>query len=725
MVLLYIRYYAIIPHRDRDNELLLLKFAMKPQALIKAILLLLAFGVAALDLGTAATAQDVFPAVLKPLLETHCIKCHGREKKVEGEVNLLRLSSSRDLRRKPDLLQTMIKAIEAGDMPPEDEPPLEPTTRASMLAHLKAISRESVESQGFSHTPIHRMNRFQYNNAVVDLLDLDRDIFALPEKLMRRYTDYFDPTKGSMPAEVRVQNRPLGKDVDNARQEGFSGVGAFPQDLRAEHGYDNRADHLTLSPLLMESFLRLSHSVVESRDLKQEECGSWDSFFTRPEGTSSDDTRAQVRVIRERLQAFLRRAFRMPVEPGTLDRFVTFAELELQAGASFTDTMKTLVGATIASPDFLYLYSTTTSRKTSAEEPGHRHHFDLASRLSFFLWGSIPDDTLLDLAEAGRLGDPAVLSEQVDRMLNDRKMIRFCDSFPGQWLQLDRLISSIPDKEKFPYFYFQSAYRSSMHMMLEPLLVFETVYLEDRSVIDLLAPDFSWQSDVLRDAYLGQVNRRDVQVLTFKRVPITDPRWGGVVTNAAVLTMTSSPLRTTPITRGAWINTVIFNDPPEPPPADVPPLPEADEETLAKLTLRERFEDHRKRADCAACHRTIDPLGFALENYGPTGLWRDKYDNGREVDPSGVLFNRHEFKTAIEFKEILLKEKRRFLRGFTAHLLSYSLGRELDAADSATLDRVTTRAMAGEDSLRELMKMITLSDPFQNPGARQVDHGKE
>ena len=684
---------------------------MKHHIALNTILLLLA------TCTPPAAGQDIFPAVLQPLLETHCIKCHGKKKKIEGEINLLRLSSSRDLLRTADLLPMLIKVIENGDMPPEGEPALKPATRSSMLAHLKAISRDAAAGRGYSHTPIHRMNRFQYNNAIVDLLDLDRDIFALPEKLMRRYTNYFDPASGTMPAEVRVQNRPLGKDVDNARQEGFSGVGPFPQDLRAEHGYDNQADHLTLSPLLMESFLRLSHSIVESRDLRREECGSWDSFFTLPADNGNDNDRlaAQVRIIRERLGPFLRRAFRMPVDPSTLDRFVAFAERELRSGTSFTDTMKTLVGATIASPDFIYLYSTAAVKKNG---PGRRHNFDLASRLSFFLWGSIPDDTLLDQAEAGTLSDPAVLSSQIDRMLDDRRMIRFCDTFPGQWLQLDRLISSIPDKEKFPYFYFQSAYRSSMHMMLEPLLLFETVYLEDRSVMDLLDPDFSWQSDVLRDAYLGQTNRRDTQVLTFKRIPMTDPRWGGVVTNAAVMTMTSSPVRTTPITRGAWLNAVIFNDPPEPPPADVPPLPEADAETLAQLTLRERFEEHRTRADCAACHRTIDPLGFALENYGPTGLWREKYENGRKVDPSGILFKTHQFNTAIEFKQILLKEKQRFLRGFAAHLLSYSLGRELDAADDVALDKITARAMAGEESLRELLKMTALSAPFQNRKAK-------
>ena len=227
--------------------------------------------------------------------------------------------------------------------------------------------------------------------------------------------------------------------------------------------------------------------------------------------------------------------------------------------------MKTLVGATIATPDFLYIYNVNPINNKDGDS-SIQQQFELASRLSFFLWGSIPDDTLLNLAEAGKLSDPKTLSLQIDRMLNDRKMVRFCDSFPSQWLQLDRLIASIPDKEKFSYFYFHQAYRASMHMMLEPLLLFETVYLEDRSVLELLDPDFSWQSDLLTAAYMGKVGKREDKILTFKRVPLEDRRWGGVVTNAAVLTMTSSPVRTQPITRGAWLNAVIFNDPPEPPP---------------------------------------------------------------------------------------------------------------------------------------------------------------
>jgi hypothetical protein len=178
------------------------------------------------------------------------------------------------------------------------------------------------------------------------------------------------------------------------------------------------------------------------------------------------------------------------------------------------------------------------------------------------------------------------------------------------------------------------------------------------------------------------------------------------------MTMTATPTRTQPITRGAWINAVIFNNPPEPPPADVPPLPEVSKEELEKLTIRERLAAHRKREDCAGCHNKIDPLGFALENYGPTGVWRDKYENGREVDVSGVLFNQHEFKTLVEFKQLILKEKPRFIRGFIAHLLSYALGRELGPADSPTLDELADRALAGQDQLRVVLKSIAMSEPF-------------
>ena len=658
-------------------------------------------------------AKDA-PHGLHAAFKSHCIKCHGRDGKVKGKVNLLELKSDADLLARPKLLEDLIGVLKEQEMPPEDEPPLPEEHLKQMLAALESMLGEALKTQPFATTPIRRMNRFQYNNAVVDLLELDRPIFRLNERLMRRRDNYFHPESKKMPAQVRVSSRPLSKDIDNQRPEGFRGVASFPQDKRAEHGFDNRADHLTLSPLLMESFLRLSQTISESPDLNPKECRSWKWLFSTPDPEDPSPA-STAQAIKPRIGKLLRRAFRRPIDPETLERFVKFSEKQLAGGASIEATMRSVVGAVIGMPDFLYFYETPNLGKPAEENPGREpiNDFELASRLALFFWSSIPDDTLLDLAGQGKLSEKQTLSDQIDRMLNDRRSGRFCENFPAQWLQLDRLITSVPDPKKFAYFYLVDGYRTSMHMIAEPLLLFETVYIEDRSIMELIDPKYTWENNMLRANYAGHSKAgHDVVTQLFKRVPLDDPRRGGVITNAAVMTMTATPTRTQPITRGAWMNAVIFNDPPEPPPADVPPLPEASKEELAKLTIRERLAAHRKREDCAGCHNQIDPLGFALENYGPTGVWRDKYENGRQVDVSGVLFKEHGFKDFVEFKQILLKEKQRFIRGFIGHLLSYALGRELGPADSPALDQMAGKAASGEDGMRSVLKDIAMSRPF-------------
>lgn len=665
-----------------------------------------------LQIFAKASLADDSLAGINSILDSHCIKCHGEGGKVKGKVNLKELRSANLLSSKPELLESLIGVIKDREMPPEDEPPLSDSERGKLLEWLEIKLSDSIKDQPFLPTSIRRMNRFQYNNSVVDLLELDRPIFRLNERLMRRRDNYFKPETKKMPAQVRISTRPLSKDIDNQRPEGFRGVASFPQDKRAEHGYDNRADHLTLSPLLMESFLNLSQTISESPDLNSKECRSWPWLFASPENTTAE---MMEEIIRSRLIKLLRRAFRRPVEPVTLDRFVKFALDQRDAGETFENTMRSVIGVVLSMPDFLYFYGDADPENPPNKSSDDKviKEFELASRLALFFWSSIPDDRLLDLAAERKLSDPNVLSSEIDRMLNDHKSSRFCDNFPAQWLQLDRLITSVPDPKKFPYFYLVDGYRSSMHMMPEPLLLFETIFIEDRSIIELLDPKYTWENAMLKANYEGHAKAgHDVVTQLFKRVPLSDPRRGGVIANAAVMTMTATPTRTQPITRGAWINAVIFNDPPEPPPADVPPLPEADSEELAKLTIRERLAAHRERKDCAGCHNKIDPMGFAMENYGPTGVWRDKYENGREVDVSGVLFNQHEFKTFLEFKEIIVREKGRFVRGFIAHLLSYALSRELGPADSPALDEMTTKALSGEDTMRAVLKNIAMSDPF-------------
>ena len=339
---------------------------------------------------------------------------------------------------------------------------------------------------------------------------------------------------------------------------------------------------------------------------------------------------------------------------------------------------------------------------------------NLASRLSFFLWGSIPDQELIDLASQGQLRNPDVLQSQFRRMIEDPKLKRFCDSFPAQWLQLERIISSVPNREKFPGFY-MSKYRHSMHMMLEPLLLFETVLIENMPLTQLIDSDFTYRSPLLTRVYGGQAAGNGgggVTVLKFTRQPITDRRQGGVITNPAILTMNSGTDRTKPITRGAWVSSVIFNLPPEPPPADVPPLAEKPAHEESDLTLRERLSLHRERADCAGCHEQIDPLGFALENFDAIGKWRDKYENGRTIDVSGRLFRRHEFSDVVGFKDAILAEKDRFVRGFAGHLLSFAVARELQPQDQSELDRIAAATIADEYRIQTLLREVVFSESF-------------
>ena len=646
---------------------------------------------------------DAFSKLLRPAFAKSCFKCHGEGPKVKGKVNLLELKSSADLAKNPELLEKLIEALASAEMPPEKEPPLAAETRKRLVAELKEILRQAVDSRkSAARTPIRRMNRFQYNNAVKDLFQLKVEVFPLPEKMMRDH-GYFKPETGKMEPKVRVGSRPLGK--SQLIEPRLAGVAPFPQDLRAEHGFDNRGDHLSLSPLLMESFLKLSRSIVNSPDFNTKRCAIWKSFFVEPK-------KAPRAAVKARLRGFLERAFRRPVDEATLKRYTAYAHTQLDEGEPFTAAMKAVASGVICSPRFLYL-------RERGDKGGD--DYDLASRLSFFLWGSIPDKPLLDLAGAGKLHQSEVLGREVNRMLKDRRLKRFCDSFPSQWLQLDRIISVIPERADNQEFFF-GPYRASMHMMLEPLLLFETVLIEDLPITQLLHSDFSYRSDLLENWYKGGKAGGPPTAIPFKRVPVTDRRQGGVITNAAVMTMTSSSTRTKPITRGAWLATVIFNDPPEPPPADVPELPEEPAKKDEHLTIRERLAAHRERPDCAGCHVKIDPLGFALENYGPTGLWRDKYSNGRDVDPGGTLFRKYEFKNIIEFKESLLAEKDRFTRAFAGHLLSFALGRGLVAADAPALDRIAAAIIAKGYRMKALVREIALSEPFlQNSPKKAAD----
>ena len=644
--------------------------------------------------------------------ESYCIECHGMKGKVKGEVNLISFTEGKDLKGDPELLQTIMEVIDFGEMPPEGNQPIDNTERKMIVAELKKLLAESVSGseEDLVKAPIRRMTRFQYANAVKDLLELKVEVFPLPEKMMRDRSGYFKPASGKMPAKMMVSSRPLGK--SGLIEPRMDGVAPFPQDLRAENGYDTQGDHLSLSPLLMEDFFRLSQSIVKSPSFNPKNVGVWTQYFEKSKRGIN-----QMDELKSRLQHLLKRAFRAPVDDKTFSKYYSFAEQEMNQGMGMGDAMKDVFSAILASPRFLYLYDRGGEE---GREPESRQNLDLASRLSFFLWGSVPDDQLLEVAMEATLRQDEQLTRQVDRMLTDEKVKRFCDSFPTQWLQLDRIISAVPDEKKYRDFYYgPPLYRTTMDMMMEPLLLFETVLIEDRSVLELIDSNYTFRSARLSKWYGDAPNGKlgGPVTIRFTRQSVKDRRHGGLITNGAVMTMTSGPLETKPITRGAWVAGVIFNSPPPPPPAEVPPLPE-EKEVDDSLTLRERFADHRERADCAGCHEKLDPLGFALENFDPVGRWREKYHNGREVDASGTLFRSHKFSNIIEFKDAILKEKNRFVRGLAGHLLAFGLGRELNPSDSLALDEIVESVEGENYSMKSLIHAVVKSKPFRGPSVK-------
>ncbi len=951
-------------------------------------------------------AKD-YESFLKPLFEQNCVKCHGGEK-TKGKVNLKEITTKADFLAKPELIKELIEVIDFADMPPEDEEQLSDEQREKTVLLLKDFMRQAVLGAKQDKPRLSRLNRFQYNNSLKDLFRIRTDVFELSEKMMTRHDNYLLSADQKIPDRVRAsaKNRP----------KGFREVRPFPKDLRAAHGFDNQSDQLTLSPLLLDTFLKLSVSILQSPDFNENTVGLWEEFFAEPENSADME-----KEIRERLNPFLRLAFRSAVEKEVEDRYVRYAHAQVKSGESFTAGMKKVASAILSSPLFLFRHETVLK-----DDP-----YALASKLSFSLWGSCPDDALLKAAEQGRLSDPKDLASIVDGMLKDPKIERFLDSFPSQWMQLENALAATPDPKLNRYFSIDKDYPASLPMVIEPLLLFDTVFLENRPLTELIKPSFAYRNEFLETWYGGElkpgeedlkkaieanenkkkkiveleqeienrekelsalidpirkkilaervveedilepidlrpiaawefdgdlkssvgsfplkkhgkaefkegmveigpnsylqssnlpfelrakslevwfmlknldqsgggvmgiqgpgdffdtivigermprhwisgsngfsrtndfsgskpeesVNRiihlimtyqpdgmislyrngelygkpykkplatfpkgktsvifglrhlpkggnkhlavtldkarlydralnekevqeaaRDSQLFVsnkellaalspeqrkskgelekqlkdsqnalrkapkaidpnklkgeaqkqfdnemrrrlrsdhFQRVALSDPRYGGIITNAAMLSMTSGPKRTHPIARGAWIIEVILNDPPPPPPNDVPPL--KDDGNSKNMTIREQFAKHREHADCAGCHSKLDPLGFAMENFDLTGRWRDKYPNGREVDSSGKLMRKHAYGGAVDFKDSLLKEKDRYAKAFVGHLLRFLTSRELKPGDSLEIERIAEKAKSHDYRMKSLIREVLLSPSF-------------
>lgn len=650
------------------------------------------------------------------LLAKYCFRCHDDEK-TEGKPDLESLRSKDHFLANIETTAKVATALESGAMPPEDEPQPSGEVRGQLVEQFKSYIDEYAQTATeVEPVVMRRLNRYEYNNAVRDLLYLKGDIYPLPEKTIRADQPYFQPASGQFPDAVQVGNRTLGK--FQIERQILTGVVPFAIDLQSEHGFNNRGDELSISPILLESFLKLGQSIVNSPEFEGY-CTKYDQLF---KGEPVD--------ARKRLGVLLERAFRAPAEPTTLDRYLAFFEREIREGKSFEQSMKSVVSAVLASPRFLFIAELAKGGpepvENSPTESQRLSDYELATRLSFFLWSSIPDEELLAHARARDLHDPEVLESQVRRMLRDSRCQALSQNFARQWLRLDQLITAVPDERRFRIYYSRigcEQWKFGLQAMLEPLLLFESILVEDRSIMLLVDSDYSYRSDELQSWYQadipfnnkGNVNRFNTFQQSFRKRKLKSRREGGVITTAATLTMTSAPLRSSPIVRGAWVATVIFNAPPEPPP-DVVPEIEADDAAIeAKgLTLRERLKQHQINESCAACHAKIDPLGFALENYDAVGRWRDEYRSGLEIDASGKLFGELDFNDIESFKDAILANPERFTRAFTEHLLSYALSRQLKVTDKPAIDRIVDRVAADEGKMSRVILEIIKSHPFQH-----------
>lgn len=426
-------------------------------------------------------------------------------------------------------------------------------------------------------------------------------------------------------------------------------------------------------------------------------------FVCRP--SSAKDEEACAHKI---LFTLARHAYRRPVVEADLKPLLAFYQSGRRDGG-FDNGIEMALQALLVSPNFLF----RVERDPVGAEPGSVYRindYELASRLSFFLWSSIPDDQLLQLAEQSKLKDPDVLSAQVTRMLGDRRSNSFIGNFAGQWLYLRALSQTKPDQDVFPKF--DATLRQAFQRETE--MFFEAIVRENRPVTELLSADFTYLNQRLAEHY-GIPNIYGSQM---RRVTLTDAHRGGLLGQGSMLTVTSYPNRTSVVQRGKWVLENLLGAPPPPQPPDVPPLEER-AKNGAMLTMRQQMEQHRSNAACASCHSRMDPIGFALENYDGVGAFRIK-DGGGTIDATGKMPDGHVFEGPAGLKELLLTSLRdEFISTFTEKLMTYALGRGIESYDQPALRAIVREAAKHNSSIPAIIDAIVKSPQFQMRRTRE------
>jgi hypothetical protein len=417
-------------------------------------------------------------------------------------------------------------------------------------------------------------------------------------------------------------------------------------------------------------------------------------LFVRPKTKAADEAK---KVAEQVLTQFASRAFRRPAKADEVQRLLKLYDKAAANNEPFEEAIRLPLKAVLVSPHFLFRVEEDPKQPEQSRVIGE---YELATRLSYFLWSSMPDEELIALAAKGELRKPGVLKAQIARMLKDEKARSLTADFAGQWLMLRNVWGLTPDTGVFPKW--DDKLKASM--VKETELYFDHIVKNDRKVTEFLDSDYTFLNERLATHY----GIKSVFGERFREVKLPDNRRGGVLTHASVLTVTSNPTRTSPVKRGKWVLENLLASPPPPPPPNVPEL----EKTELKGTLRQQMEQHRVNPACASCHEKMDAIGFGLENFDGIGAWRTD-ENKTKIDATGLLPGGGKFDGPGELRKILLGKSDQFRRCLAEKLTTFALGRGLEYYDKCVLDELVVKLKAGDDRFSALVLAIVESEPFQ------------
>lgn len=597
--------------------------------------------------GQKADAEQFFRERVGPFIKTYCLDCHSNKRPTEAGVNF---SPALKNPGHPAFTQQWKKAIarvKAHDMPPEhaDKQPVE-ADRQKFTDWLDKVKFLSPKDPG--PFVIRRLTKTEYGNTLRDLLGV----------------------------EPAIANE-------------------LPDEVSGE-GYLN-----SLSPLQLEQYLAIADRALD-RVLSPDGAPPTETqkrLFGEPPARDAD-RRATAREV---ARSLARRAYRRPPSEAELSVLVEVFDLGQQNDLTYPASLRLMLRAILVSPQFLFITPAAIADPGAAIVP--LDSYQLASRLSYLLWATMPDDQLMELAESGKLSDPATLQAQVKRMLEDSRSRALFDGFGAQWLGLEKLAGMTFDPSQFP----QMTSTLRLAMYDEARLFFESIVRENRSVLSFVDADYTFLNDSLATIYglPGTVSGSEM-----RRVQLSDVNRGGILGMPGILAATSFPNRTSPVKRGVWVLEQVLGDHVPPAPPDVPALEKQNQTEVANLTLRQRTELHRTNPVCANCHQMLDPIGFGLENFDAIGRWRDREENGGMIDASGELPGGKHFSNPKELKAMIAERGDDFSRNLTERLLAFALCRRLEGYDEIVVDDLMKHIAADGYRMQTIISAIVTSYPF-------------